>query len=47
MPKDRKQYQPMDILINSIGQDVLTASGDAVGDFNPEWLKDQEEKSES
>ena len=47
MPKERKVYKTLKIHLRAYGKDVLTASGDAVGDFNPEWLKDQEEKSES
>ena len=47
MPKEKRKYQHLDILVYKFGEDVLTASGDAVGDFNPEWLKDEEETSES
>lgn len=46
MPQSKKIYQALKMRIKTYGEDILTASGDAVGDFDPQWLKEQEKTDE-
>ena len=46
MPQSKRNYQALKIHIKNYGEDILTASGDAIGDFDPQWLKEQEKTDE-
>lgn len=46
MATEKSGYRSPNIRIKGYGEDVLTASGDAIGDFDPNWLKDQEEQTD-
>lgn len=42
MPTEKRKYQPPTLKQQPYGEDVLTASGDAVESFAISWIADDE-----
>lgn len=42
MPTEKRKYQPPTLKQQAYDEDVLTASGDAVGALDPSWLAGDE-----
>ena len=42
MQEKKKKYKPLNVRLISFREDVLTTSGEIIGDFNPNWLQSEE-----